>query len=123
MKTLLYAFLCGSLARMLFASDIQDAYVFDPKEKLIAEEFNKTRRAEIIESEKQKIATLIDAKRAQQYMGSFTSGMDSTSGIILLEGEDSEWLRVAYWSGYQAKMSFMMGYVMGENASSAKQEK
>jgi hypothetical protein len=69
------------------------------------------------------MATLIDAKRAQQYMDSFTSGMDSTSGIILLEGEDSEWLRVAYWSGYQAKMSFMMGYVMGENASSAKQGK
>ncbi len=120
MKTTLIALLFCLAILSMSASNTSEGYVFDPQEKAISEVFSKYARTQTIETEKQKIASLVDSSKAEKYMKAFSDGLDSNSGMILMEGGDSEWLRIAYHSGYQAKLNFIWGYLMGKTAADEK---
>jgi len=67
---------------------------------------------EILKTEKQKISAIAPNK-AVEYMRQFEAGLRSSTGIIMIEGQQNRWLELAYRSGYAQKAFFRTGYLSG----------
>ncbi|HOW43693.1 MAG TPA: hypothetical protein PK919_00840 [Candidatus Aminicenantes bacterium] len=76
--------------------------------------FEKEHAEEIVGLERRKIALLLAKEKVEVYMKYFEQGLRSDTGIILIEGEEQQWLEIAYWSGFRCRQLFMQGYVAGE---------
>jgi hypothetical protein len=68
---------------------------------------------EILKSEKEKIESILPKDKANQYMKHFEEGLNSETGIIMIEGAESRWLEIAYREGYARKNLFRQGYFSG----------
>jgi len=68
---------------------------------------------EVLEVERQKIKAILPEARAREYMEYFERGLESGTGIIMLEGANRRWLEIAYHAGYTQKVLFRHGYFAG----------
>lgn len=67
----------------------------------------------ILKGEKEMIAAILPKDKADQYMKHFEEGLNSATGIIMIEGSQDRWLEIAYREGYAQKTLFRQGYFSG----------
>jgi|GEM_PF-3548228 len=97
-----------------YAEETKKVYSYDWKrhEELIDRQFEEFAQ-QVLQIERQKVESLLTKDRANKYMEYFEKGMRSEGGLIMMEGEESRWLEIAYYSGYQQKVLFRQGYFAG----------
>ncbi|MCJ7507391.1 MAG: hypothetical protein MUO85_01505, partial [candidate division Zixibacteria bacterium] len=97
-----------------YAEETKKVYSYDWKrhEELIDKQFEEFAQ-QVLQIERQKVESLLTKDRANKYMEYFEKGMRSEGGLIMMEGEESRWLEIAYYSGYQQKVLFRQGYFAG----------
>ncbi|MCK4912477.1 MAG: hypothetical protein KAS05_02000 [Candidatus Omnitrophica bacterium] len=59
-----------------------------------------------LQTERQRIESALSQTKADQYMKYFEKGIDSGTGVIMIEGGENYWLEEAYTAGYHQKVSF-----------------
>ena len=67
---------------------------------------------EIIKFEKSKIES-ISPNLSEKYIEYFRRGLESNTGIILIDGSNRKYLEIAFRAGYEYKSTFHKGYFSG----------
>jgi hypothetical protein len=56
---------------------------------------------------------LYGKEKLSTYLDYFKKGMESETGAIMIEGEENQWLEVAFSRGYYTRMFFISGFLEG----------
>ena len=88
------------------------AYDWKSHQELIDKQFEEYAQ-HVLQTERQKVESLLPKDKADKYMEYFEKGMRSNTGSMMMEGGESRWLEVAYQCGYQQKELFRKGYFEG----------
>ncbi|TFG77486.1 MAG: hypothetical protein E4H23_08655 [Chrysiogenales bacterium] len=67
--------------------------------------------------EREKIVSLLAPEKVEPYMKYFERGLESGTGMILIEGAEQRWLEIAFQSGFRCKRLFEQGYLEGQAAA------
>ena len=66
-----------------------------------------------IKVEASQAVRLYGEEKLSVYLEYFKKGMESETGVIMIEGEENQWLEVAFSRGYYTRMFFISGFLEG----------
>ena len=67
----------------------------------------------VLKEEREKIEAILPQDKADQYMKWFEDGLNSNTGVVMIEGGDNRWLEIAVRAGYAQKTLFRRAYFEG----------
>ena len=67
--------------------------------------------------EREKVVSLLAPEKVGPYMKYFEQGLESGTGMIMVEGAEQRWLEIAFQSGFRCKRLFEQGYLEGQAAA------
>ena len=68
---------------------------------------------EVLKEEREKIEAILPQDKADQYMKWFEDGLNSNTGVVMIESGDNRWLEIATRAGYAQKTLFRRAYFEG----------
>jgi hypothetical protein len=68
----------------------------------------------LIQQERYLAERIYGKEKSKLYLEYFTRGLDSKTGAIMIEGEENQWLEIAFARGYSTAFIFMWGYRQGK---------
>ena len=66
-----------------------------------------------IKVEASQAVRLYGKEKLSVYLEYFKKGTESETGVIMIEGEENQWLEVAFSRGYYTRMFFISGFLEG----------
>ena len=92
-------------------------YDWQKQQQAIWDVFVEKQAPDIISLEREKIVSLLAPKQVEPYMKYFERGLESGTGMIMVEGAEQRWLEIAFQSGFRCKRLFEQGYLEGQAAA------
>ena len=93
------------------------AYDWQKHQQAIWGVFAAKQARDIAGLEREKVVSLLAPEQVGPYMKYFEQGLESGTGMIMIEGAEQRWLEIAFQSGFRCKRLFEQGYREGQAAA------